>query len=90
MACINPPTVFTPNGDGINDTWFLLNIELYPDAVINVMDMWGKYVFQSNGYATPWNGGKNNEKPLPMGTYYYIIHLDNYGTTLTGPITILK
>lgn len=90
MACIDPPTVFTPNGDGINDTWFLLNIELYPDAVINIMDMWGKYVFQSNGYPTPWNGGKDNGKPLPMGTYYYIIHLDNYGTTLTGPVTILK
>ena len=91
MACINPPTVFSPQGDGINDTWHLQNIELYPQAQINIFNMWGTTVFQSTGYNEEWEGTYTNGNSLPIGTYYYIISLNNSNNTiLTGPITILK
>lgn len=89
VVCITPPTVFTPQGDGVNDTWVLVNIELYPEAVISILDSWGKTVFESNGYPNPWNGDFNGKK-LPYGTYYYIIKLKEDGAVFTGPVTILR
>ena len=44
--CIEVPTGFSPNGDNINDTWRIGLIELYPDAVIEIFNRWGKLVFK--------------------------------------------
>ena len=53
--------------------------------------MWGTTVFQSTGYNEEWEGTYTNGNSLPIGTYYYIISLNNSNNTiLTGPITILK
>lgn len=65
---------FSPNNDGINDTWYIKNIENYPKAEINVYDRYGLPVFHTVGYTKPWNGEKDGRR-LPVGTYYYIIDL---------------
>ena len=65
--------VFTPNGDGVHETWEINNIDLYPDAVIEVFDKAGRLVFRADGgYANDWDGTFNG-KQLPMETYYYVI-----------------
>ena len=68
---------FTPNGDGINDTWYIDGIEKFPDAEITVFNRWGSEVFKSYGNYdnnNGWNGTyKNNSEPLPDGSYMYII-----------------
>jgi len=69
---IEVPNAFSPNGDGVNDTWRIGNIEGYPTAVVRVFNRNGQLVFSSTGYKQPWNGTFNNS-PLPIGTYYYII-----------------
>lgn len=68
---------FTPNGDGINDTWYIENIEKFPNAEITVYNRWGAIVFQSLGYYdnnNGWSGTyKDNNELLPDAPYLYII-----------------
>lgn len=83
---------FTPNGDGNNDVWELDFTEKYPSLSVEVYTRWGEMVYSSNdGYKEPWDGNYNGE-PLPVGTYYYIIELndDDFPEPISGPITIIR
>lgn len=71
---------FTPNGDGINDTWYIEHIENYPQALIKVFNRWGQEVFQARNYRNNWNGTyRNNREPLPSAPYFYTIDVENDG-----------
>ncbi|MGI8636707.1 MAG: gliding motility-associated C-terminal domain-containing protein [Segetibacter sp.] len=84
------PNAFSPNGDGINDTWNIELLELFKDADIDVFNRYGQVVFHSRGYGTQWNGTRNGN-PLPVGTYYYIINLKiNKDPVFKGSVTILR
>lgn len=83
------PNAFSPNGDGINDTWKIQYLERYPDATVDVFDRYGQLVFQAINYTTPWDGTFKG-KPLPIGTYYYIVNPKNGKPTISGSVTILK
>ncbi len=88
-GCINVPNGFSPNSDGTNDTWILRNIESFPKSVVDVFDREGNSVFNSLGYAIPWNGTLNG-RLLPIGTYYYVINLNNGDKQISGSVTILR
>jgi gliding motility-associated-like protein len=84
------PTGFSPNGDGTNDTWELPGIDQYPNAEIEVFNVWGGLVFRSVGTYRPWNGQRNSED-LPMANYYFIIDLKTSGMKpLKGSVTLLR
>ena len=83
------PTAFSPNGDGINDTWVIKYLNSYPGATVDVFDRDGQPVFHSEGYNINWDGTFNG-KPLPIGTYYYIINPKNGRALMSGPITIIR
>lgn len=87
--CINIPSAFTPNSDGLNDTWVLRNINLYTGNSVKILNRWGQLLFESNGYSEPWDGRYSGNE-LPSGTYYYIVDLNDGKDVLTGPITIVK
>lgn len=72
---IDPPNTFTPNGDGINDTWEIPGMVSYPGAQVVIHDRWGQIVYKSTGYRDPWDG-TNNGARLADGTYYYNIQLN--------------
>lgn len=78
---INVSQGFTPNGDGINDTWHIENIEDFPNASIHVLSRWDRKVFTSLGnYKNDWDGTYNNKsEPVPDGSYAYIIDLEGDG-----------
>jgi gliding motility-associated-like protein len=85
------PTVITPNLDGKNDLFVIdyLN-ELYPECHVTIFNRWGSVVYDSHGYADPWNGTYKNEE-LPMGTYFYKIELNDESKTIyNGPISIIR
>lgn len=84
----NIPNTFTPNGDGINDYWNIPGLDTYPNAKVNIFNRYGTPVFQSIGYAKPFDGTSNG-KPLPVGVYYYIITLKK-GDVLSGNVTIIR
>lgn len=88
---INPTSGLTPNGDGINDEWEIENATDYPNIVVEVFNRYGQKVFSSKGYDNKWDGNYKG-KPLPVGTYYFVIILnDSFGTKpITGPVTIVR
>lgn len=84
------PTVITPNADGKNDVFEIQNLEkIYPNCTMTIFNRWGSVVFESVGYADPWNGTFNGEK-LPMGTYFFKLELnDEQNQHYNGPISII-
>jgi gliding motility-associated-like protein len=90
IQLLDPPNTFTPNGDGKNDTWLIKNIEKYLDCVVEVFTPQGNRVYYStNGYDKPFDGTFQG-KPLPVGTYYYVINPKLGRKPLAGYLTILK
>jgi gliding motility-associated-like protein len=84
------PNVITPNGDGVNDLWKIPQMESFPHAIIRVIDMAGKLVFESAaGYPVPWDG-RDKGTQLPMGTYYYLINFGPGERQVTGYLTIIR
>jgi gliding motility-associated-like protein len=84
------PNVFSPNGDNINDKWMLKNIEQYPSASVEIFNRYGQQIFRSSGYPKPWDGTIAG-KPLPVGTYYYIITTGQKNVdVLKGSISIIR
>ncbi len=90
FGAVSIPNAFTPNGDSHNDTWIIQAVKDYPDVIITIFDRSGKVVFESPaGYPEPWNGKLNN-KYLPMGTYYYVIKLNDILDLVNGDLTIIR
>ncbi|MDR6341185.1 gliding motility-associated-like protein [Filimonas zeae] len=83
------PNIFTPNGDGINDTWLIKNLNMYAGAVVQLFNRYGQKVILFKGDAKPWDGTVNGT-PVPGGVYYYIIQLNNGQPALTGSVTIIR
>ncbi|MAQ31557.1 MAG: hypothetical protein CMD26_02340 [Flavobacteriales bacterium] len=74
------PNIFTPNNDGINDTFtpslFNINEESYS---LMIFDRWGKKIFETYNYNQGWDGKLENGSLLNSDTYSYKI---NYTTTM--------
>jgi len=88
FPAVVPFNTFTPNGDGINDTWEIGNINEWPNAQIVVYSRWGQKVFQATNYDNDWDGDN-----LPSATYYYVIELNpiEFNTDpYTGSVTIIR
>lgn len=83
------PNTFTPNGDGINDVWKIENLSLYPNYHIQVFNRYGQVMYDTKDYTNPWNGTIQG-KPLPSGTYYYIVDLGGARKTKKGYVTIIR
>ena len=80
---------FTPNGDGVNDTWNIPLLSYYPNCSVEIFNRYGTAVLLSNGYSKPWDGLYNG-KQLPVGVYFYIIDLKTGVPRLSGNITLLR
>ncbi|MCK0158559.1 gliding motility-associated C-terminal domain-containing protein [Cellulophaga sp. F20128] len=78
---LNVSQSFTPNGDGINDTWTIYNIENYPNSLVRVFNSWGKEVFSARNYQNTWDGRyKDFGAKLPdAGSYYFQIDFEGDG-----------
>jgi gliding motility-associated-like protein len=85
-----PTNVITPNGDGINDTWHITNIDFYEQATVKIFNRWGELVYEKTGYQQDWDGKNNNGDVLPDGTYYYVINFPHSTKYYSGAITILR
>ncbi len=78
---------FSPNGDGINDTWTIDYITQYPNNTVKVFNRSGKLVFEQNGYNNTWDGISNrstSEKRLPVGAYLFVIDLKSGEKLIKG------
>ena len=83
------PNAFSPNGDGINDTWKIKYLQDYPGAEVKIFNRYGQLIYEAVGYDAAWDGSFKG-KPLPVGTYYYIVNPKNGRGIMNGAITIIK
>lgn len=81
--------VFSPNGDGINDNWYIENIKYYPNNEVTVYNIYGNIVFNQKGYNNDWPGTYNGA-PLPDGTYFYVVTFTDTGASKKGSLDIFK
>lgn len=90
-STFNIPTVFTPNHDGDNDQFIIPNLhETFPDCKVMIINRWGSKVFESTGYAEPWDGTYKGDE-IPLGTYFYeIISPNGDFEPLKGSISIIR
>jgi gliding motility-associated-like protein len=72
---IEIPDFFTPQGDGINDYWYPINIEPYPNISVKIFDRYQRLVAEFKGNTRAWDGNYD-KKALPSGDYWYIIKLN--------------
>ncbi len=80
----------TPNGDDVNDTWYVGNIYKYPDNTLQIFNRNGKLVYRKDGYDNSWDGSSFGQA-LPAATYFYILELNNENNDVYhGTITIIK
>ncbi len=89
LKSIKVPNAFSPNGDGINDSWHLENLASYPGATVDVFNRYGQLVYHAENYTREWKGDANG-KALPMGTYYWIINPKNGRMQMNGSVTLMR
>jgi gliding motility-associated-like protein len=77
------PNIFTPNGDGSNDVFYIRNLPT-PGAKLIVSNRWGKQVFSSSDYKNDWTG-----EGLADGVYFYRLSGGDSGT-VNGWVEILR
>jgi gliding motility-associated-like protein len=87
---VKVPNIFTPNNDGVNDTWSIIlhdyGISLI-DLQTTVYDRWGVPVFQSTNINQVWLGHTPTGRLCSAGSYFYII---SYTNGATGALEELK
>ncbi len=84
------PNAFTPNDDGLNDTWSVPMLDAYPKFELNVFSRYGQIVFANKAVNMPWDGRFKGEE-LPAGAYPYVIRLnDDKKTVLKGMVIIIR
>lgn len=87
------PTGFSPNGDGINDTFVIPELGLYDKSRITIYNRWGDIVYETLDYQNDWNGTCQSDfcigaGDLPEGTYYY--HIEAKGISFDGFTTLKR
>jgi len=82
------PRFFSPNGDGINDTWEWPQTDLFKKSILMIFDRTGKRVFDDANYDNSWDG-KYNGRPLPDDIYFYSIRLYK-GENILGSVRIVR
>ena len=79
-------TGFSPNGDGVNDTFRIEGLERFQTRRLSIFNRWGTLVYFNENYDNTWTG-KWQGRDLPDGTYFYLLELDG-GRVLSGYLQI--
>lgn len=92
--CLLIPTLITPNQDGHNDTWIIKGIEYYYDINIEIYNRWGDKIYNFSGTGSeylnnPWKA-EYNGKPLPVGSYVYVVDLKNNTEPYNGVVSVKR
>ena len=86
------PTVITPNGDGLNDSWIIEGLEETASSgySLYIYDRWERLVFSTDNYQNDWSALRNGKR-LPDGTFYYVLDFqDDQQSDRTGAITVFR
>jgi trimeric autotransporter adhesin len=81
-------SLFTPNSDGMNDYWYIPELDQYGKLEVTVYNRFGQTVFQSDSYKNDWDGTWKGY-PLPSASYYYLIKSSTKGF-IKGVVNIVR
>jgi gliding motility-associated-like protein len=90
------PNAFTPDGDNLNDAWFVQGKGFIFNAFsVEIFDRWGDLVYSSTDPLQAWTGSKlGSEYFVPDGMYFYRVYVqdneNNVNHLYTGHIQILR
>ncbi len=88
---IQIPKFFTPNGDGINDIWYIKGIRpMTPNvnSIVSIFNRYGKLLTQFPAFANGWDGTYNGRQML-ADDYWFVIELGD-GRTAKGHFSLLR
>ena len=70
---------FTPNGDGVNEFFYIDHIERFTNNKVFIYNRWGNTVFETTNYNNLTNAwdGRVKGTLVPNGTYFYVINLND-------------
>jgi gliding motility-associated-like protein len=88
------PNIFTPNGDGVND-FFYINSKAISRLDVRIFDRWGNKVFESNNIDFKWDGVNEFTKiPSPNGVFTYSIEYTTFAASgaklAKGSVTLVR
>jgi gliding motility-associated-like protein len=84
--------VITPNNDGKNEKWIIENISNYRNNKVYVFNRNGNKLYEAENYNNEtafWNAVYSG-KPVPAGTYYYLIDIGDNHDLIKGYLTIVR
>jgi gliding motility-associated-like protein len=90
------PEGFSPNGDGVNDVYFIKDVELYPNNTFKIFNRWGNVVFDAHPYENDWSGEVSAKvlsgrgANLPAGVYFYVFDYGDGSEVIKGYIYLNK
>jgi gliding motility-associated-like protein len=87
-----PPTIFSPNGDNINDVWQPIYGNVYTLVSATIFDRWGEQVYYTNNPSVEWNGTYKSQQCNP-GVYVYLIelrHRDGSVKKFSGDVGLIR
>ena len=90
------PNAFSPDNDGVNDSWVIEGLGQYPDHNLKIYNRWETLILSEAPYQNNWNGesrtsySNSHKQNLPEGTYYYILDLRNGQPPLKGFIYLKR
>ena len=89
-TCLTIYNEFSPNDDMVNDFFEIDCIESYPGNTLEIFNRWGNTVYKTKDYDNSWDGTSNGRATvngsdkLPVGTYYYVLDLNDGSKPRTG------
>ena len=85
------PNAFTPNGDQVNDCFFMLTTHIQ-SANISIFNRWGQFIYSSDDKDFRWDGTSNGNQ-AELGVYGYVINATGEGGrtyTQFGTVTLVR
>ena len=83
------PSAFTPNGDGLNDTWSIPALNAFPSFELSIFNRYGQLVFKNQNANVPWDGTYKGA-PATAGAYVYVIDLKQPPGILKGSVLLIR
>ncbi len=89
ISVIGFPKFFSPNGDGINESWNLIGVSNDKEIAVSIFDRYGKLISRlTSNDQYGWNGAFNG-KTLPASDYWFKVHLEE-GRVYKGHFTLKR
>jgi gliding motility-associated-like protein len=83
------PNAFTPNGDGVNDGWFVPYFNSLTDIDVKIFNRYGQLVFHTSKENKPWDGKVKGIRQ-PSGAYVYIVESKENNIKATGTLVLIQ